>query len=81
LPELVAQYSTLHHLRHLAVPGLTGWWQVHGRCERPDGCPLQSDLAVKLADDMYYLEHQSFWLDVRILLQTIPVILRGHGAT
>lgn len=80
LPELVAQYGPLHHQRHLAPPGLTGWWQVHGRCQRPDGCALEHDLAVKLADDLYYLQHQSLWLDVRILVLTIPVIVRGHGA-
>jgi lipopolysaccharide/colanic/teichoic acid biosynthesis glycosyltransferase len=81
LPELVARYGALHHLRHLGMPGVTGWWQVHGRCTRPDGCGLEEDLAVKLADDMYYLQHRSLRLDLRILFLTIPVIVRGHGAT
>jgi lipopolysaccharide/colanic/teichoic acid biosynthesis glycosyltransferase len=81
LPELVSQYSALHHLRHLVMPGITGWWQVHGRCKRPDGCDVAEDLAVKLADDAYYLRHQSLLLDMRILMLTIPVVVRGHGAT
>lgn len=81
LPELVARYDALHHLRHLGMPGITGWWQVHGRCTRPDGCGLEEDLAVKLADDMYYLQHRSLGLDLRILFLTIPIIVRGRGAT
>ena len=81
LPELVSHYSPLHHARHLVVPGLTGWWQVHGRCSRPDGCGIAEDLAVKLVDDMYYMRHQSLGLDLQILLLTIPVIVRGHGST
>ena len=80
LPELVAQYGPLHHLRHTVVPGITGWWQVNGRCSRLDGCAVEDDLAVKLADDAYYLRHQSLRLDMRILLLTIPVIVRGHGS-
>jgi lipopolysaccharide/colanic/teichoic acid biosynthesis glycosyltransferase len=81
LPELVAHYGPLHHLRHMAVPGVTGWWQTHGRCSRPDGCGVNEDLAVKLADDLYYLQHQSVGLDLRILLLTVPVIVRGNGCT
>lgn len=80
LLELVAEYGPDHHLRHQAVPGLTGWWQVHGRCERPDGCTSAEDLAGKLADDVYYLQHQSLWLDLRILALTVPVIIHGRGA-
>jgi lipopolysaccharide/colanic/teichoic acid biosynthesis glycosyltransferase len=79
LPELVAHYSSVHHLRHLVVPGLTGWWQVNGRCSRPDGCGIDEDLAGKIADDLYYLRHQSVGLDLRILLLTVPVIVRGKG--
>jgi lipopolysaccharide/colanic/teichoic acid biosynthesis glycosyltransferase len=80
LPQLVQHYSSIHYLRHLGTPGITGWWQVHGRCVRPDGCGIEEDLAVKLAEDVYYLQHQSLVLDLRILLLTVPVIIRGHGA-
>jgi lipopolysaccharide/colanic/teichoic acid biosynthesis glycosyltransferase len=80
LPELVAQYDATHHLRHTMMPGLTGWWQIHGRCLRPDGCPLEQDLERKLADDRYYLEHRSLLLDLRILLLTTLVVLHGRGA-
>src|SRR5438270_3515790 len=37
LPEVVARYGPTHHLRHAMLPGVTGWWQIHGRCLRPDG--------------------------------------------
>lgn len=81
LPELVRFYTPLHRARHAVMPGLTGWWQVHGRCSRADGCGVAEDLSAKLADDMYYVEHQSLALDLRILLLTVPVIVHGHGAT
>jgi lipopolysaccharide/colanic/teichoic acid biosynthesis glycosyltransferase len=80
LPELVAQYRPLHHLRHVIPPGVTGWWQIHGRCSRPDGCAPADDLERKLADDLYYLEHRSLGFDLKILLLTVPVVVRGRGA-
>jgi lipopolysaccharide/colanic/teichoic acid biosynthesis glycosyltransferase len=80
LPEVVAQYAALHHLRHTMPPGLTGWWQIRGRCLRPDRCTLGDDLAIKLTDDLYYLEHRSLTFDLKILLLTVPVVLRGSGA-
>jgi lipopolysaccharide/colanic/teichoic acid biosynthesis glycosyltransferase len=81
LLELVAQYRPPHYLRHAVTPGVTGWWQVHGRCLRPDGCAPQEDLEVKLADDLYYLEHRSLSFDLKVLLLTLPVLVRGRGAT
>jgi lipopolysaccharide/colanic/teichoic acid biosynthesis glycosyltransferase len=81
LPELVAHYGGSHYIRHAVVPGLTGWWQIHGRCLRGDGCVPADDLDCKLADDQYYLEHRSLVFDIRILLLTMPVVLFGRGAT
>jgi lipopolysaccharide/colanic/teichoic acid biosynthesis glycosyltransferase len=81
LPELVAHYRGPHYRRHLVVPGLTGWWQVRGRCFRRDGCVPADDLDGKLADDLYYLEHRSLAFDIRVLLLTLPVVLSGRGAT
>jgi lipopolysaccharide/colanic/teichoic acid biosynthesis glycosyltransferase len=81
LLELVAHYRAQHYLRHAVTPGLTGWWQIHGRCARHDGSEPQEDLAGKLADDLYYIEHHSLALDLKILLLTVPVVLRGRGAT
>jgi lipopolysaccharide/colanic/teichoic acid biosynthesis glycosyltransferase len=81
LLELVASYQLPHYMRHTVTPGLTGWWQIRGRCSRRDGCGPQEDLAAKLADDLYYIEHRSLGLDLKILLMTVPVVLRGRGAT
>lgn len=54
---------------HLLTPGLTGWAQVNGRDEL--------SIPVKVSYDLYYLEHQSFLLDLRIIMQTfLKVVLR-----
>lgn len=72
LPREVALYN-LEERRRLEVnPGLTGIWQVSGRSEIP------FEKQVKL--DFQYIESQSFWLDVKILLQTIPAVILGKGA-
>jgi len=51
---------------------LTGLWQVNGRSE------LSFDEMVRL--DLYYAENWSPWLDTKIILRTIPAVLRGRGA-
>lgn len=53
-------------------PGITGLWQVMGRSD------LGFDRMVEL--DIYYIEHWSLWLDLQILLKTIPVVLFRRGA-
>ena len=54
-------------------PGITGPWQVSGR----------SDLGFKdmMQYDIEYIQHWSLWLDLVILLKTIPAVLRGRGAS
>ncbi len=72
LPDEVAQYKAWH-LKRLAVPpGITGLWQVSGRSE------LTFDEMVLL--DIYYVEHWSPWLDLAILLRTLPKVLAREGA-
>ncbi|NDF94617.1 MAG: sugar transferase, partial [Proteobacteria bacterium] len=53
-------------------PGMTGWWQINGRSDRP--------LHENVEYDLYYIQNYSPWLDVVILLRTVPVVLRGRGA-
>ncbi len=53
-------------------PGISGLWQVLGRSD------LGFDRMVEL--DVYYIEHWSLWLDIQILLKTIPVVVSGRGA-
>ena len=61
-----------HRKRSLVLPGLTGLWQISGRSD------LSFDDLVNL--DFYYLERWSIWLDVSILLKTVPAVLGGRGA-
>jgi lipopolysaccharide/colanic/teichoic acid biosynthesis glycosyltransferase len=72
LPEIVVRYAPWQHQRHLVRPGLTGWWQINGRSERPMHEHTELDL--------YYVAHLSFGLDARILLRTVRVILARTGA-
>ena len=74
-PLPVRDYELLepwHRKRYLVLPGMTGLWQVAGRSA------LGFDDLVRL--DFYYLEHWSIWLDVSILLKTIPAVLGARGA-
>ena len=61
-----------HKKRYLVLPGITGLWQVSGRAE------LEFDDLVRL--DFLYLEHWSIFLDLSILLKTIPAVLTRRGA-
>ena len=56
---------------HVLRPGLTGWAQVNGRDELP--------IPVKVEFDTWYLQHQSLWLDARIVLRTLGKVLGGAG--
>ena len=72
LPWLVAKYDSWQRQR-LAVPqGMTGWWQVTGRSDKP--MHLHTD------EDLYYVYNYSLWLDLQILAKTIRVVVKGKGA-
>jgi lipopolysaccharide/colanic/teichoic acid biosynthesis glycosyltransferase len=53
-------------------PGLTGLWQVSGRSD------VTYEERVRL--DMHYIRNWSIWLDIQLLFQTIPAVLRSRGA-
>jgi len=73
IPYEVAAYQTWHRRRVLEVkPGITGLWQVSGRCR------LKFDEAVRL--DLRYAKNWSPWLDVKILLRTPRAVWLGEGA-
>jgi exopolysaccharide biosynthesis polyprenyl glycosylphosphotransferase len=61
-----------HRKRYLVLPGMTGLWQVSGRSE------LDFDELVRL--DFLYLERWSVFLDLTILVKTIPAVIRARGA-
>ena len=72
LPWLVGQYEPWQHKR-LAVPqGMTGWWQINGRADKP--------LHLHTEEDLYYVQNYSLWMDIYILLKTPWVVVRGKGA-
>ncbi len=72
IPSEVEEYDAWH-LRRLEVrPGITGLWQVNGRSD------LTFDEMVLL--DIYYIENWSPFLDLHILLKTIPTVILGKGA-
>lgn len=72
LPREVVKYNNWQLKRLRVRPGITGPWQVSGRSLLP------FEDMVRL--DIYYIENWSLWLDLKILLRTVPVVLIGGGA-
>jgi exopolysaccharide biosynthesis polyprenyl glycosylphosphotransferase len=67
----VANYALEHFRRLEVMPGLTGLWQIQARHD--------SSFARYIALDTAYVENWSFWLDLKILLRTAAVVIRGTG--
>ena len=72
IPYEVESYELWHRKRLDMKPGITGLWQVSGRNRLP------FDEMVRM--DLYYIENWSLLLDVKIVLQTLPVMWRGEDA-
>jgi sugar transferase EpsL len=73
LVEYLGRYSPEQARRHEVRPGITGWAQINGRNDMP-----WDD---KLALDVWYVDHRSLWLDVRILLRTLWVMVTRQGVS
>lgn len=71
-PEEVAMYKQFDMNLLTVRPGMTGQWQVSGRSD------VTYDERVRM--DMYYIRNWSIWLDLHLLIQTVPVVLWGRGA-
>jgi len=71
LSEYLPLYSAEQARRHEVLPGITGWAQVNGRNA------ISWDEKLKL--DVWYVDHQSFWLDMKILFLTIKRVFQRHG--
>jgi exopolysaccharide biosynthesis polyprenyl glycosylphosphotransferase len=71
-PGEVARYLPWQRKRLEVLPGLTGIWQTSGRSE------LSFEDMVRL--DIYYIENWNLWLDIVLLLRTIPAVFSGKGA-
>ncbi len=72
LPYLVEKYKSWQRKRFAIPPGLTGWWQVSGRSDKP--------MHLHTEDDLFYIQNYSIWLDVQILMRTAWVVIIGKGA-
>jgi lipopolysaccharide/colanic/teichoic acid biosynthesis glycosyltransferase len=68
----VAEYQPWHRERLNAVPGITGLWQVKGRCL------VSFDEQIRM--DIEYVHTRSLWADIKILFLTVPAVLSGRGA-
>jgi lipopolysaccharide/colanic/teichoic acid biosynthesis glycosyltransferase len=71
LPQYQDRFLPEERRRHDVLPGLTGWAQVHGR--------NTVDWDERLRLDVWYVEHRSLRLDLRILWRTVGLVLRGIG--
>ncbi|HMX20374.1 MAG TPA: sugar transferase [Anaerolineales bacterium] len=71
LMEYLPLYSPEQMRRHDAMPGLTGWAQVNGR--------NALDWPSRFRLDVWYVDHWSFWLDLRIILMTVGKVIAREG--
>ncbi|MFO0957999.1 MAG: sugar transferase [Isosphaeraceae bacterium] len=72
LPREVASYTLADRRRLDVKPGLTCIWQARGRGDIP--------FAEQVRLDVQYVQSRSFWLDLKLILETIPAVLTGRGA-
>lgn len=73
LPEYLPLYSGEQGRRHEVRPGITGWAQVNGR--------NRVGWEERLQMDVWYVDHFSFWLDIRILLKTLVTVFTRAGVS
>ncbi|MGO9495907.1 MAG: sugar transferase, partial [Solirubrobacteraceae bacterium] len=71
LPAQVEQYTERQRRRLAVKPGISGWAQVNGRASLP--WPERIEL------DLWYVEHRSLRLDLRILARTVRMVVDGDG--
>jgi exopolysaccharide biosynthesis polyprenyl glycosylphosphotransferase len=72
LPFLVERYQPWQRKRFAVPPGMTGWWQISGRSERP--------MHMHVDDDLFYIQNYSLLLDLQILWKTVAALVRRRGA-
>lgn len=72
MPMLVDRYAAWQRKRFAVPQGITGWWQINGRSDKP--------MHLNTEDDLYYVYNYSLWLDIWIMLRTPIAVLRGKGA-
>ncbi len=72
MPGLVSRYDWWQRKRFEVPQGLTGWWQINGRSDKP--------MHLHTEDDLFYIRNYSLWLDVQICFRTVFSIISGKGA-
>jgi exopolysaccharide biosynthesis polyprenyl glycosylphosphotransferase len=72
MPSMVQQYAPWQRKRFAVPPGLTGWWQIHGRSDKP--------MHLHTEEDLYYIQNYSPWLDIIIMIKTIGAVISRRGA-
>lgn len=72
LPQIVEKYTPWQRKRFEVPQGLTGWWQVNGRADKP--------MHLSTEDDLYYIRNYSLWLDIKIIFRTVFAVLSRRGA-
>jgi exopolysaccharide biosynthesis polyprenyl glycosylphosphotransferase len=72
LPWLVEKYERWQWQRFAVPQGITGWWQVNGRSDKP--------MHLYTEEDLYYIQNYSLLLDIRILWRTVGAVAKSEGA-
>jgi len=72
MPYVAETYQPWQRDRLTVLPGMTGWWQINGRSDKP--------MHLHVEDDLYYVQHHSMRLDLKIIIRTLWVVLIGKGA-
>lgn len=71
LPEYMPLYNAEQHRRHEVRPGITGWAQIHGR--------NAISWEEKFTLDVWYVDNQSLWLDIKIIYRTVFKVFKKDG--
>jgi sugar transferase EpsL len=72
-PQYLTRYTVEQRRRHMVKPGITGWAQVNGR----NALTWEQ----KFEMDVWYVDNESLWLDIRILTMTMGQVIRGSGVS
>ena len=72
IPALVERYEPWQRKRFAVPQGITGWWQVNGRSDKP--------MHLHTEEDLFYIQNYSLLLDVQILWKTAGAVIKRRGA-
>lgn len=81
-PDPVEKYTNqipYYNIRHIIKPGLSGWAQMYHEAHPHHGLDV-AETRNKLSYDLYYIKHRSIWLDTKIGLKTIALLLSAKGS-